>query len=81
MKITIRYFAQLREDKKTETEIVTVNSGSLVEDVFDLLFPNTEECHRAERYLRAAINDEYVTLKSPLNEGDELALLPPVAGG
>lgn len=28
-----------------------------------------------------AINREYAVLDSPLNDGDELALLPPVAGG
>lgn len=28
-----------------------------------------------------AVNEEYARLDQPLGEGDELALLPPVAGG
>lgn len=28
-----------------------------------------------------ALNQEYASLDAPLSEGDELALLPPVAGG
>lgn len=28
-----------------------------------------------------AINQSYASLDTPLNDGDELALLPPVAGG
>jgi len=28
-----------------------------------------------------AVNREYAPLATPLNDGDELALLPPVAGG
>lgn len=28
-----------------------------------------------------AVNQSYAALATPLNEGDELALLPPVAGG
>jgi molybdopterin converting factor small subunit len=37
------------------------------------------EPHR--RYLRLAINGAYVALDAPVRAGDEIAIIPPVAGG
>lgn len=32
-------------------------------------------------HLRVAVNHEYATAQTPIQEGDEVALIPPIAGG
>lgn len=32
-------------------------------------------------HLRVAVNHEYATPQTPIKEGDEVALIPPIAGG
>ena len=32
-------------------------------------------------HLRVAVNHEYATLQTPIKKGDEVALIPPIAGG
>lgn len=31
--------------------------------------------------IRAAVNQEFATLRTPINDGDEIAFFPPVTGG
>lgn len=43
-----------------------------------------QECPALEKYLphvRVAVNCEYSATHAPINAGDEVALIPPVAGG
>lgn len=69
----------LRESTGAESE--TVRTASLTpRDLYEEL---------RERYgwklpagvVRAAVNGAYAPMNTPLQEGDELAFIPPVAGG
>ncbi len=75
--LTIRLFAQLREAKGAETVTVEAPAGSTLRQVYDTLFPGP---------LRAlpiafARNDTYAKPTDVVEDGDELAFLPPVGGG
>lgn len=50
-------------------------------DVLELLLKNKEESSTILRTTLVAINQNYAPHDTPLQEGDELALIPPVAGG
>jgi molybdopterin synthase sulfur carrier subunit len=84
MKITVRYFALLRERMGRESEVVT----------WDEAEPTVERLrrHLADRApalaavlsggtLLVAVNREYAAADTVLADGDEVALFPPVTGG
>lgn len=81
MKVTVKLFARLRELAGTGmlerevTENVTV--AALLHDL------QTDYPRLAEISPRTVVslNREFVDLQTPLTEGDEVALFPPVSGG
>jgi len=55
--------------------------GSSARSAWDSLvgeFPDFEDYTRA---VSCAVNAEYARMTTPLNDGDEVAFLPPVSGG
>jgi molybdopterin converting factor subunit 1 len=79
--VTVRvlFFAYLRERSGVRETAVELPEGARVEDVWQ------ELCRRYDRLagerLRFALNQVYVDNAHPLQENDELALIPPVSGG
>ncbi|MCS5638683.1 MAG: molybdopterin converting factor subunit 1 [Myxococcota bacterium] len=81
MKVTVRLFGSLREEAGCQALDVELAEGASVADLRAELagrFPSVAEF--GER-LRLAVNLELAREGQPLAEGDEVALLPPVAGG
>ena len=77
--VTIRYFAVLRERRGLAVEQTTTSC----ETVGELLTALIAE-HRLglpPTLIRVAIDHEFVAPADPLQEGSELVLIPPVAGG
>ena len=81
MKIAVRFFALYRERAGRGRITVDLGDGStvhhLVNEVRRLypdLAPPTVE-------IVAAVNAEYARGETPLSDGDEVALIPPVSGG
>ena len=78
MKITVRYFAGLREQRGKESEELSVPVASCVRELYDRLFPDNAVGRLPVMY---AVNHAYVTGDHELLEGDEVALIPPLGGG
>jgi molybdopterin converting factor subunit 1 len=80
MSVTVLLFASYAEALGTSSLQLELESGATVTDVL-------AELHRrpgAERLPRAplvAINARYAAMGSALRAGDEVAIIPPVAGG
>ncbi len=77
MSIKVRYFASLKErvgHSETELDILAPLSARTVWQRLNPDLPLAET-------LLAAVNMEYVSLDSEVNDGDELAFFPPVTGG
>ncbi len=81
MRVNVRYFAVVRERLGRETEEVELPAPADVRAVLDLLVERRPELGALRKYLQIAVNQEMVSPAQPLADGDELALIPPVAGG
>ena len=81
MLVTVRLFARLREIAGASELARTVPDGATARAVWDQLageFPGLGDYASA---ISCAVNDEYSRLTTTLEDGDEVAFLPPVSGG
>jgi len=76
MRVSVRFFAALREQAGVRERDLDVPEGATVGDVWPELGLGAEPSG-----LLYAVNHAYVERGTPLAEGDELALIPPVSGG
>jgi MoaE-MoaD fusion protein len=76
MKIVVRLFAGLREQAGTKERILKLPKGSTVASVWPALALGEEPPG-----LLIAVNRSYADRDAPLENGDEVALIPPVSGG
>lgn len=78
-KITVQYFAILREERGVNEETVETEATTPA-----ALYEELKLRHRlslpAER-VRAAVNEAFVSNGTLLCEGDRVVFIPPVAGG
>ena len=81
MHVTIRLFARLREMAGGAELRRELPDGATARHAWDALaaeFPGFDDYSKA---VSCAINEEYARMTSPINDGDEVAFLPPVSGG
>jgi len=81
MRVTVRLFAAHREAAGTSTFEADLPAGATVSDAFASVcgsFPGIEKSTRVPAF---ALNQAHVQADAPLADGDEVAILPPVAGG
>jgi molybdopterin converting factor subunit 1 len=78
--IQVRFFARLRELAGHETEALQMPPGSRLEDVYDHLRGKHPTLPPRES-VRAALNQEFADWTSTVEDGDEVAFIPPVSGG
>ena len=76
MRVTVRLFAGLRERAGTGRQDLELRNGAGVEDVWPALGLGEEPAG-----LVYAVNRAYVERDKALEDGDEIALIPPVSGG
>ena len=77
--IRLQYFAILRE-RRDQAEESIQTSACTAADLYEELkaehqFPLGQE------HLRVAINGDFSTMDTPLDDDDEVVFIPPVAGG
>ena len=77
-KVTIEYFAVLRELAGCEAEELTTEAPTA-----GVLFGELAERYQFPELasVKVAINDEFSDWNAPLNDGDAVVFIPPVAGG
>ncbi len=81
MTIKIRLFASFREAVGGGTLMWDAPAGATVAEVVAALFKAYPGLGPALDTALLAVNQEYVGRDLRLNDGDELALIPPVSGG
>jgi molybdopterin converting factor subunit 1 len=81
VRVRLLYFAVLRDIAGTSTADVELPDGSRAADVWEQLRGRHRELAGYHRPPMVAVNEEYVAAEHVLRDGDELAFIPPVAGG
>ena len=82
--ITVRLFARYRETAGTSLWRGTVPPDSTVADVWaacSAALPGLAAARGLVAYSGWSVNGQWARATTPLHDGDEVALLPPVSGG
>ena len=75
----IKYYAALREQRGLSQEQYVTESANPSELYQELSERFSLSVH--PQLLRPAINDRFAAWESPLQDGDKIIFIPPVAGG
>lgn len=78
-KLTVQYFAVLREQRGLSEEVLETTATTPND-----LYRSLKEQHKFSletNSLRVAVNDEFSTFDQILKDGDSVVFITPVAGG
>jgi MoaD family protein len=81
VRVRVRLFARQREIAGTREVAVDLPVGSTIEDAWAALVVLHPALASGRPYVRYARNGRYTDAKTALEDGDEVACIPPVAGG
>ena len=81
MRVTIRLFARLRDLAGSGELVRDVPHPATVQTVWRSLVTEMPSLGEYERTMSVAVNADYSRMTAAVNEGDEVAFLPPVSGG
>jgi molybdopterin converting factor subunit 1 len=79
--VHVFYFGLLKEFFDGDRDTVEIPEPATVEHLLQLLHDRGAADLPIWRHVAVAVNREYAQLQTPLHDGDEVALLPPVSGG
>ena len=81
MRVTIRLFARLRDLAGNGELTREIPGPATVQTVWRSLTAEIPSLGEYERTLSVVINAEYSRMAAAVQDGDEVAFLPPVSGG
>jgi molybdopterin converting factor subunit 1 len=81
MRVTIRLFARLRDLAGSGELTREIPGPATVLTVWRSLTTEIPSLGEYERTLSVAVNAEYSRMAAAVQDGDEVAFLPPVSGG
>jgi molybdopterin converting factor subunit 1 len=82
-RITTLYFAQIREAAETASDefVLPPDSTMTTEDLFLKVIEMHPQIRQLSDSIQISVNRKIVQANIVLNDGDEVAFLPPVMGG
>lgn len=81
MNCTVLLFAQLAESIGSDRLMIELTDGATIEDAIQHLASQYAIIASLRDSLAVAVDDRYCKRTMTLNDGDTLALIPPVSGG
>lgn len=81
MKVRVLFFGAARDAVDANQLELSLDAPATVGSAFQTLAARFSQLERFGRSLLFAVNQEYATPDTLLNENDELAVFPPVSGG
>jgi molybdopterin synthase sulfur carrier subunit len=79
--VTVRFFARYADLTGCETTVIPVSGTSTVAEVLDRVRETVPGARSLPAKPLTALNLRQVKLDARVSDGDEVALLPPLAGG
>jgi len=76
MKITLKYFASMRDQMGREGDAIEIGNNATVVDAWQAISKDA-----MPENLLIAVNMEYTSAQHELSADDEVAFFPPVTGG
>ena len=81
MRVTVRLFARLRDIAGAAEIARDVAPGTTIGAVWAELARDFPNLAAYERSISSAVNADYARMDREVQDGDEIAFLPPVSGG
>jgi molybdopterin converting factor subunit 1 len=81
MRVTVKFFALLKDRAGLAERAMELNAGADVAAALQAIGEQLPAIQDMLGRTAAAVNCEYVKANHVLQDGDELALIPPVSGG
>jgi MoaE-MoaD fusion protein len=81
MQIRVLFFGVLKDLMGRSMDTVDLPAGARVDDLLSRYLQGSRRLQEMVPSLALSVNQEYAQSDRPLQEGDEVALLPPVSGG
>ncbi|HTI13339.1 MAG TPA: MoaD/ThiS family protein [Dictyobacter sp.] len=81
MKVSIRYFASLREITGQASETLELAENASIADARTVLLERYPRLQPVMERSVCAVNRRYVPAETSLHNGDEIAFIPPTGGG
>jgi molybdopterin synthase catalytic subunit len=81
MRVTIRLFAILRQQAGWRERVIYLPATATIDDAWQALVALVPALAASREIVRFARNGQYAAATERLEDGDQLALIPPVAGG
>ena len=81
VRVRVRLFAMQRELAGTRAVELALPAGATIEDAWAALVGRLPDLAPGRAALRFARNGGYASPDTPLGDGDEVAMIPPVSGG
>jgi molybdopterin converting factor subunit 1 len=81
MRVNLLYFASFRDAAGLSEQVRELPEGTRVRQLWDSVAREVPRLAAFPAMPPAAVNREYVSADTVLCDGDEVAFLPPVAGG
>lgn len=81
MRVNLLFFASFRDAAGRAEETRELPEGTRVADLWGCVAREIPRLAAFPAMPPAAVNQEYVSADTVLRDGDEVAFLPPVAGG
>ena len=81
MQVTVKFFATYRELAGTRETKVRLSDRATVRDLLDSVYAKHPQLKGHGDAMLLAVNHEFADPAATLQDGDEVALMPPVSGG
>jgi molybdopterin converting factor subunit 1 len=81
MKVRLLFFAVLRDIAGTDAREPSLSDGATARDVWQWMRESYAPLAAYTQPPMIAVNETYAAPETVLRDGDELAFIPPVAGG
>lgn len=79
--VTVLYFASAGDAVGKRKELVGLEGRTTAGEILDWVVRKHPGLRPMKGSVRLSVNQEVVELSAPVGDGDEVGVLPPVAGG